>query len=368
MCARRFLIVILVLTLLTVAGAFAIFQFGQRVLISQATPKGRFEPAKAGGAPDYAKTENWLALEETPDNPANWHPSNDEPAMPFVRDARVFYVHPTTYLLTDRWNAPLQPDPATESRTRVFVRSQASAFNTAGTVWAPRYRQAAYGAFLLKNADAQKALDFAFADVAAAFEQFLREVPPQSPIIIAGHSQGALHVSRLLERYRAPINGRLVAAYVGGWPLGVTADLPAMGLPPCTRRDEAGCVLSWQTFGAPANPELIMDAWEGTKGPTGVTRKRADMLCVNPQTGTRNGQAGAGPIGRRLEPSANLSDATLVPGIAASCEDGLLILASTPPLRGFVLPGNNYHVYDFALFWEDIRHDAESRIAAWRKR
>ncbi len=35
MCARRFLMVILVLTLLVVAGAFAIFQFGDRVLIDK---------------------------------------------------------------------------------------------------------------------------------------------------------------------------------------------------------------------------------------------------------------------------------------------------------------------------------------------
>ena len=33
MCARRFLIVIFVLTLLTVAGAFAFFQFGSSVLL-----------------------------------------------------------------------------------------------------------------------------------------------------------------------------------------------------------------------------------------------------------------------------------------------------------------------------------------------
>jgi hypothetical protein len=30
-----------------------------------------------------------------------------------------------------------------------------------------------------------------------------------------------------------------------------------------------------------------------------------------------------------------------------------------------VLPGNNYHVYDYALFWGAIRRDAERRLAAW---
>ena len=51
MCARRFLIVVVILTLLTVAAAVLFFQFGQRVLISQATPQGHFEaPAPSSEA------------------------------------------------------------------------------------------------------------------------------------------------------------------------------------------------------------------------------------------------------------------------------------------------------------------------------
>ena len=49
MCARRFLFVIFFLTLVVVAGAFAVYQWGGRVLVEQAVPKGHFEAAKAGG-------------------------------------------------------------------------------------------------------------------------------------------------------------------------------------------------------------------------------------------------------------------------------------------------------------------------------
>jgi hypothetical protein len=38
-----------------------------------------------------------------------------------------------------------------------------------------------------------------------------------------------------------------------------------------------------------------------------------------------------------------------------------------PALGPFVLPGNNYHVYDFALFWAAIRSDAERRMDAWQR-
>ena len=52
MCARRFLIAIFILTLLAVAGAVAVFQFGQSVLIRQAVPRGHFEAPPAGSGPD----------------------------------------------------------------------------------------------------------------------------------------------------------------------------------------------------------------------------------------------------------------------------------------------------------------------------
>jgi len=30
-----------------------------------------------------------------------------------------------------------------------------------------------------------------------------------------------------------------------------------------------------------------------------------------------------------------------------------------------VLPGNNYHVYDYSLFWANVRADANRRLKAF---
>ena len=367
MCARRFLIFVFIIILLFVAGAFAIFQFGQQVLIRQATPQGHFQAPQVATGPDYSKVENWVGRPELSPNPSEWLPGTMTAAS--VRPAAVFYVHPTTYLERDRWNALLSGNRDSDNRVELFVRSQSSAFTGAGQVWAPRYRQAAFGAFLLKGEDAQKALDLAFSDVLAAFDEYLKRIPADEPLILAGHSQGALHLSRLLRERAAQLKGRLVAAYVVGWPLSVTADLPAMGLSACSTTDQTGCVLSWQSFGQPDNPDLIMDAWQGTRGPTGIERKRQDMLCVNPLTGTKNGAAPPPANGGTLVPTADLKSAVLEPGrVGAHCEDGLLLLdGDVPALGPFVLPGNNYHVYDFALFWAAIRSDAERRMDAWQR-
>lgn len=370
MCARRFLILVFILTLIVVAGAFAIFQWGGQTLLKQAIPRGHFEAATAGGGPDYTQPSSWVTRPGVADDVVQWTPEGARLPDPITRvHVAVFYVHPTTYLERDRWNAPLQPGGETEFRTHLFVQSQASAFGQLAEVWAPRYRQAAFGAFLLKSKDAEEALDFAYRDVAAAFDQFLNQVP-EGPIILAGHSQGALHLERLLREKIAgkPIAKRIIAAYVVGWPIDVTSDLPALGLPACTAPTQNGCILSWMTFGEPANPDLILGEWKKTQGMTGGKRTRKNVLCVNPLTGTKDGAAPPQANPGTLVPSADLASATLLPqAVGARCDKGLLLVTGNIPSLGpYELPGNNYHVYDYALFWGAIREDAERRIAAWR--
>jgi hypothetical protein len=367
MCARRFLIVITILTLIAVAGAFAIYEFGGSVLLRSATPKGHYAPPPPRSGPDYSNTESWIARPDIPHNASEWRPAGYPPPEA-RRKAAVFYIHPTTYLRGDRWNAPLY-EPESGWRDQLFVQSQASAFNGAGEVWAPHYRQAAYGAFLLKSSDAQKALDLAYSDVSAAFDRFLKKVPADEPLILAGHSQGALHLIRLLRERRNDVKGRLIAAYVVGWPISITADLPALGLPACTASSETGCVLSWLTFGDPPNPSLILDQWQKTNGLNGGKRRRKDILCVNPITGTTNGSAPPSANAGTLVPNGDFTSAKVVKGaVGAHCDDGLLIVdGDIPPLGPYVLPGNNYHVYDYALFWGAIRNDSGRRLAAWRR-
>ncbi|MFL6785923.1 MAG: DUF3089 domain-containing protein [Sphingomicrobium sp.] len=370
MCVRRFLMLIFILTLIFVGGAFALYQFGDQVLVRMATPGGHYQEPPRGSGPDYAKAESWIARPDITDNPSEWRPLGSAAALLPDHPAAIFYIHPTTYLERDKWNAPLAGNAESDRRARLFVQSQASALASVGRVWAPRYRQAAYGAFLLKSEDARKALDLAFADVDSAFREFLSSVPPDRPIILAGHSQGALHLLRLLERYGHDIKGRVVAAYVVGWPVGATSDLPATNLPACAIPDQAGCVLSWQSFREPANPQLVTDAWVGTTGPEGRVRTREDMLCTNPLSGTRNGAAPAAMNKGTLVPDGDLTNARVEAGrVGARCDNGFLIIdGDVPNLGPYVLPGNNYHVFDYALFWGSIRADVERRLAAWRKR
>lgn len=370
MCARRFLGCVFFLILLAVAGAFAIFQFGDRILASMGTPKGHFEQPRDPG-PDYAKSGNWLAKPGVGDDLTGWRPQAADgavaaPPVAMTPAAATFYVHPTTYLQNDRWNGPIGAKGEPEQRARLFVQSQSTAFADLSTIWAPRYRQAAFGAFLLTSEDANKALDLAYSDVLRAFDAFLT-ANPAGPVILAGHSQGSLHLLRLMRDRKDALKDRLVGAYIAGWPIDAEADLPVMGAQVCSEPEQSGCVMSWQSFTEPANPDLVLRAWVGTKGLTGTKRERDQIICTNPLSGNRNPAPAAANQGT-LVPNGELSSGTLQQGLmGARCEDGFLLVdGEVPDMGRYVLPGNNYHVYDYALWWGSIRADAQRRLAAWR--
>lgn len=368
--ARKFLYLVAALIMLAIAAAFAYRLFGAQILRTALVPSAPFKAEPAVKPSLYAERSMWLARPDIPDNPALWTPPGYTPAA--HPEAAVFFIHPTSYLNRARWNAPLD-DAEANARAALFLRGQASAFNAVGAIWAPRYRQATFGAFLTDEPAAMKARALAYSDVLAAFDEFLKEIGPDQPIILAGHSQGALHLTHLLHDRIAgtPLARRIVAAYVVGWPISKTADLPALGLPECSTPDQAGCILSWQTFAEPADPSLIFDAFDQTSGFTGAPRKDTVLVCTNPLTGTPDRAAPASANLGTLYPAADLKTATITAGkIPAKCEGrGIVSIGAPPNLVGsYVLPGNNYHVFDYSLFWANIRADVARRLKTFDTR
>jgi hypothetical protein len=43
----------------------------------------------------------------------------------------------------------------------------------------------------------------------------------------------------------------------------------------------------------------------------------------------------------------------------------LLISPAPSEIGPYVLPGGNFHVYDYGLFWANVRADAEARLSAF---
>ncbi|WP_430414364.1 DUF3089 domain-containing protein [Parasphingorhabdus sp.] len=373
--ARKFLYFIASMIILVIAGAFVFRIYGEELMEVAFVPDADFTAQEMLENNVYADVKMWLARPElVKGNPALWLPTGfeeSEPAIAQADKAAVFFIHPTSFLKKNRWNAPLD-DAESQARARIFLRGQASAFSAIGDVWAPRYRQATLGAFLTEKPEGQQALDAAYADVLTAFDHFLLEIPDDKAIILAGHSQGSLHLTNLLKDRAAgtPLANRIVAAYIVGWPVSVEADVPAMGLDICETAEQTGCLLSWESFAEPADYGRIIEVYEMTIGFNGQPRKGTKLLCTNPINGTTDSTATANDNLGTLVPNGDLSDATLVAGaVPARCDDkGFLLIGDPPEMGPYALPGNNYHVYDYSLFWSNVRDDVSRRMTAFLAR
>lgn len=373
--ARKFLYFVAGMVILVLAGAFVYQVYGEELMEVAFVPDTEFTAQEVLEDNIYADTGMWLARPElVKGNPALWLPEGYEDAalpLPDSKKAAIFFVHPTSFLKKDRWNAALD-DEDSQARARIFLRGQASAFNAIGDVWAPRYRQATLGAFLTTKPEGQQALDAAYQDVLAAFDYFVSEIPGDQSIILAGHSQGSLHLTNLLKERVAgtPLANRIVAAYVVGWPVSVDTDIPEMGLDICEAPDQTRCIMAWQSFAEPADYGRIVKVYDMTIGFNGEPRKDSKLLCSNPINGDVNSSAAASANLGTLVPNDDLSEASLTVGsVPAKCDArGFLLIGDPPEMGPYALPGNNYHVYDYSLFWANVRADARRRMLAFPAR
>lgn len=397
--ARKFLYIVAFVTVLIIGGRIAYEMFSDDLARMAMVPSSDFTPTQPFESNAYQDPALWYSRPGIGvDDPARWQPAfapaqsdaradagddspsragENETAMSSspidilgsaeVPDHAVFFVHPTSYLDRSNWNAPIG-DAEAERIARIYVRGMASPFNAASEIWAPRYRQATMGAFLTDAPEAQQAIDAAYADVREAFGYFVESVGEKTPIVIAGHSQGSLHVIRLLreEVNGTPLADRLVAAYVIGWPISIERDVAAIGFPACATPAQTGCLISWSSYAEPADPAPVLETYSRSIGFDGTPRGTSDILCTNPLTGRFGGSAPASANLGTLVPDETMSNGELLPGaVPARCDErGLLLIGDPPQMGSYVLPGNNYHVYDIPLFWANTKADVVRRVRA----
>jgi hypothetical protein len=312
-------------------------------------PHGFREPAGTG-APDYRMRATWA-----------WHPTyapctawpqgfGPVPALP-ERPADVFYIHPTTHRgIGAEWNAGWDDAAANAIADSWPLRHQVSAFRGCGRIFAPRYRQAHLRCFYVEGPDAEAALEFAFADVRAAFAHYLAHEDEGRPLILAAHSQGSYHCARLLADFfdGTALAERLVVAYVPGMRLatGMFTQLePAYG------PDAIGGYAMWMTVTEGHYPEYYRDHFIGNP-------------VVNPITWWPDQEEFSayaehhGILNRNLRMKYRGA-------ISARPHDGLLWIKPLRVPLGSLLRVQDWHIADYNLYWSNIQRNAEHRLAQW---
>ena len=310
------------------------------------TPAKPFDPSAVPPAPDYAALSSWSCLPDKVDY-ADMHPASVEPGRQTEAMADVFFLHPTTFMESDDWNADIHNEAINHTTDERAIKHQASIFNEAGRVFAPRYRQMVYGGYFSDDSVSKaKASAVAYQDIKAAFEYYLANWNEGRPIILAGHSQGSMHGMRLLKEYfdGTPLQQQLVAAYLPGWP--IREDLYE-SIPACNSPEQTGCVASWCSYKDGYEPESIHDFYQ-------------DAIVTNPLNWRSDGT----PATEDLHQGFLMEnyEKFYKHAVNTSKHEGILWVTSPIPL----VPIKNYHVGDFNLFWLDVRENAAQRVTAFQ--
>ena len=299
-------------------------------------------------ATDYSKTENWLSL------PANGSMNVD-----------VFYVYPTAWYKAD----PLEPDfcaidnPIMLTGSQKAFNSQATAFETAGNIYAPYYRQAdAAFTLTLPPAERWAVIDSIPAkDAIAAFDHYIKNYNNGKPFILVGHSQGAQVLLILLNKYmseHADVYARMVCAYVIGYP--VTAEFmnASKHLKFARGADDTGVIVSYNTQSPSVAPgaNIVMSGeiglvinpinWKRDETPASAEESIGSNMPVD-------AQGNFGLIPNFADARINLAKGVLE---CTSVDENAMYQIS-----GAMGPGV-YHSFDISFYYYNLRENAALRV------
>ena len=230
-------------------------------------------------------------------------------------------------------------------------------------VFAPFYRQATLAMYETGGAELPNAIDFAYRDVAAAFERYLEENPDR-PLVLAGFSQGSEHIVKLIADYLddarpdgAKLQQRLVAAYAIGWRLTEDDCEGRPWLRPAQAADDLGVVVTFNSEDPAVEESLVV--------PAGCT-----TYAINPLSWSTSSEEA--PAELNLGACFTDYSGEIVEEVPAFCgayidpDRGTLKVigvdpADYPPGLSIFDKGV-YHLYDYQFFYRNLQENVGVRV------
>ena len=219
------------------------------------------------------------------------------------RPIDCFYVYPTVSNQLSA-NADKSRDPELES----IAKYQAAPFSPLCRMYAPIYRQGTLASIAIGQAglsDTDTIRTIAYADVVAAWRDYLKTHNRGRGFVLIGHSQGTRMLRALLRLEIDPnpaLRRRLVGAVLLGGNVTVAQGKTVGGdfrhMPVCTRRGQYGCVVAFSTYAEdPAENSRFGRTGEPADDPFGLPAGPGyEVACTDP--GVLSGQRA--PVGVTL--------------------------------------------------------------------
>lgn len=319
-----------VLLLLTSCGPHGAMT---KAALHKLKPDHSYSSEDSGMAPDYGQSDSWLVSKDL-DSAVD-----------------IFFVHPTSYKKPDYWNMHMD-DTATIARTyRRSIRRILSVFDGLGNIYAPKYRQATFYAFVDTHGDGAKAIDVARRDVLRAFDYYLKNLNHGRPFILAAHSQGSLISMDILPIIYndSALKKQLVAAWLVGWPIDREYLKNHPEIVCCEDSLQTGCIISWNTETEHSKASIV----------------DKECLCVNPLDWTQSRKFVSADKNTGAVFFLYSKADTFPHYTGARCDSkGILRIPEVPNKeylkKQYAL--GLLHRFDYQIFYLNTRHNAQLRI------
>ena len=288
---------------------------------------------------DYSNADNWAYYVDNPEH-----------------DVDVFFIAPTSghdesYLMSME----------DEEYKAAFVGATAmekGIYDTEADFYAPFYRQVTLECYDLPESEQEKYLEMAYKDVERAFNYYMKNINQGRPYILAGFSQGADMVKRLIENDKK-IDDKMIAAYAIGWNFTEDDLKKYPSLKMAQGEEDTGVIISFCSEAPDYNGNNII-APEKTIGINPLNWKTDDTVALKEEN---KGACFTDYSGAILTETAGLCGAYLDP------ERGTLKVtdvspADYPAYLSFLEDGN-YHLYDYQFFYRNLQENVENRIDAY---
>lgn len=298
---------------------------------------------------DYSDPDNWLSL-----------PKNRE------KNVDAIFLYPTVYgtMTEAAEDMAYIDDMSMRIGAALTAATQASVFGESCNLFIPYYRQFTVDALLEMDEQYPQLMEYCVSqDIYRMLDYYFKYENQGRPFILAGHSQGSLWLTYILEDYMADhpeYLQNMVAAYVIGY--SVTEDYLARNphLKFAEGADDTGVIISYNTEGPGNRDQFNCVVREGAISINPINWKRDDSYASEKENaGSLDGEGEIGP---------GLADAKV------DLERGVVICESIetePELQSAMAEyfgPESYHLQDYSLYYGNLQKNVADRIAAFESK
>jgi len=298
---------------------------------------------------DYSDPNNWLSLPEIPEKTVD-----------------VIFLYPTVYGTMTEASEDMAyiDDMSMRIGAALSAATQASVFAESCNLFIPYYRQFTVDALLDMDANYPQLMEYCVRqDIYRMLDYYFKYENQGRPFLLAGHSQGSLWLTYVLEDYMAKHPEYLetmVAAYVIGY--SVTEEYLERNphLKFAEGADDTGVIISYNTEGPGNADQFNCVVREGAIAINPINWKRDKTYApVDENAGSlrSEGELGPGIADARVDPERGV----------VICESVEAVPELQEAMAEYFGP-ESYHLQDYSLYYGNLQKNVADRIAAFERK